>query len=67
MLSAANILDMKAVIKKEMNTADPQHFIGAMLQIGRATLQHEQVTALAGAAAFDLVIAEWMFTEVYAG
>lgn len=62
------MLNIKALLNKEVNM-DIGLVIEVMLDIHNATYHNPNVQALLDDTSeqFDLVIAEWMFSELYAG
>ncbi|CAK1594081.1 unnamed protein product [Parnassius mnemosyne] len=65
----SDLVDIKSILNDEVNIKDPGHFLEAILNVSKATLENRDVAKMIYNPnfKFDLVIAEWMISEVYAG
>lgn len=62
-------LSFEKVIKKEVNLRDTRAWVEVIDEIANQTLWHPNVQKLMldTNEQFDLVIAEWLYTELYCG
>ncbi|CAK1594086.1 unnamed protein product [Parnassius mnemosyne] len=65
----SDLMNLERILNKEFDAKDQNEFVEALLSISKATLENVDVAKIISNTnlKFDLIIAEWMFTEVYAG
>ncbi|CAH2054200.1 unnamed protein product, partial [Iphiclides podalirius] len=64
-----NFLNIKSIMNKESDMSANDFFFPIMDKLSLATLRHEEVLKLMndGKQHFDVIVAEWMYNELYAG
>lgn len=68
-LTFITALQIDSMIDKTSDLSDQNFLLGMMQGVTKGVLFHENVQALLNDISkhFDVVIAEWMFSELYAG
>ncbi|CAH2054206.1 unnamed protein product, partial [Iphiclides podalirius] len=64
-----NKMDIKVILNKEVNVNDASLFLPSLANLHKETLKNKEVRKMLNdpGQKFDLVIAEWMFSELYSG